>query len=41
MMRFSVKGEALIDEQAYEFKTHPPVGTVASYTSHDPEYVGL
>ena len=41
MMRFSVEGETLIDGQAYEFETQPPVGTIATYTGHDPEYVGL
>lgn len=41
MMRFSVEGESLIDGEAYEFETQPPVGSVARYTGSDPEYVGL
>jgi hypothetical protein len=40
MMRFSVEGQTLIDGDIYEFETHPSVGTVATYTGHDPEYVG-
>ena len=41
MMRFSVERETLVDGQAYEFETRPPVGSVASYTGGDPEYVGV
>jgi hypothetical protein len=41
MMRFSLEGESLVDGDAYEFETQPPVGTVAKFTGSDPEYVGL
>jgi hypothetical protein len=39
-MRFSLEGESLIDNYAYEFETPLQIGSVAKLTSLDPEYVG-
>jgi hypothetical protein len=39
-MRYSLEGESLIDNYAYEFKTPLQPGTVAKISGLDPEYVG-
>ena len=39
-MRYSLEGESLIDDYAYEFKTPLETGTVAKIGGLDPEYVG-
>jgi hypothetical protein len=39
-MRFSLEGESLIDDYAYEFKTPLQVGSIAKLSGLDPEYVG-
>ena len=39
-MRYSLEGESLIDDYAYEFKTPLQAGTIAKATGIDPEYVG-
>jgi hypothetical protein len=40
-MRYSLEGEVLIDDYAYEFPAPLQAGTVATTKSHDPEYVGM
>jgi hypothetical protein len=40
-MRYSLEGEVLIDDYAYEFPAPLETGTVARTKSPDPEYVGL
>jgi hypothetical protein len=40
-MRYSLEGEVLIDDYAYEFPAPLRPGTVATTKSPDPEYVGL
>jgi hypothetical protein len=40
-MRYSLEGEVLIDDYAYEFPTPLQPGTVATTKSHEPEYVGM
>jgi len=40
-MRYSLEGEVLIDDYAYEFPASLQPGTVAKTKSPDPEYVGL
>jgi hypothetical protein len=40
-MRYSLEGEVLIDDYAYEFPAPLKAGTVANTKSPDPEYVGL
>jgi hypothetical protein len=39
-MRYSLEGESLIDDYAYEFQTPLQGGTIAKATGIDPEYVG-
>jgi hypothetical protein len=39
-MRFSLEGESLIDDYAYEFNTPLQAGTIAKIGGLDPEYVG-
>ncbi len=39
-MRFSLEGESLIDDYAYEFDNPLQVGSVAKLSGLDPEYVG-
>jgi hypothetical protein len=39
-MRFSLEGESLIDDYAYEFQAPLQAGTIAKATGIDPEYVG-
>ena len=39
-MRYSLEGESLIDNYAYEFKTPLQTGTIAKISGLDPEYVG-
>ena len=39
-MRYSLEGESLIDNYAYEFKEPLQVGTIAKIGGLDPEYVG-
>jgi hypothetical protein len=40
-MRYSVEGESLIDDYAYEFPTPLQVGTITKVTGIDSEYVGM
>jgi hypothetical protein len=40
-MRYSVEGESLIDDYAYEFETPLQVGTITKVTGIDSEYVGM
>lgn len=40
-MRYSLEGESLIDDYAYEFQAPLQAGTVATLKGLDPEYVGL
>jgi hypothetical protein len=39
-MRFSLEGESLVDDYAYEFDTPLQTGTIAKISGLDPEYVG-
>lgn len=39
-MRFSLEGESLIDDYAYEVQTPLQAGTIAKLNGLDPEYVG-
>jgi hypothetical protein len=39
-MRFSLEGESLIDDYAYELPTPLQAGTIAKLNGLDPEYVG-
>jgi hypothetical protein len=39
-MRYSLEGESLIDDYAYEFQAPLQAGTIAKATGIDPEYVG-
>ena len=39
-MRFSLEGESLIDDYAYEFDNPLQAGTIAKVSGLDPEYVG-
>jgi len=39
-MRYSLEGESLIDDYAYEFQAPLQAGTIAKTTGIDPEYVG-
>jgi hypothetical protein len=39
-MRFSLEGESLIDDYAYEVNTPLQVGSIAKVQGLDPEYVG-
>ena len=39
-MRFSLEGESLIDDYAYEFQAPLQAGTIAQASGLDPEYVG-
>ena len=39
-MRFSLEGESLIDDYAYEFNSPLQAGTIAKIGGLDPEYVG-
>ena len=39
-MRYSLEGESLIDDYAYEFDTPLQAGTIAQAKGLDPEYVG-
>ena len=39
-MRYSLEGESLIDDYAYEFSNPLQVGTIAKTAGLDPEYVG-
>jgi predicted Zn-dependent protease len=39
-MRYSLEGESLIDDYAYEFQAPLQAGTIAKATGFDPEYVG-
>jgi len=39
-MRYSLEGESLIDDYAYEFQAPLQAGTIAQATGLDPEYVG-
>lgn len=39
-MRYSLEGESLIDDYAYEFETPLQAGTIAQAKGLDPEYVG-
>jgi hypothetical protein len=39
-MRFSLEGESLIDDYAYEFNNPLQAGTIAKISGLDPEYVG-
>jgi hypothetical protein len=39
-MRFSLEGESLVDDYAYEFDTTLQTGTIAKISGLDPEYVG-
>jgi hypothetical protein len=39
-MRYSIEGESLIDDYAYEFQTALQAGTIAKTAGLDPEYVG-
>jgi hypothetical protein len=39
-MRFSLEGESLIDDYAYEFSSPLQAGTIAQTAGLDPEYVG-
>ena len=39
-MRYSLEGESLLDDYAYEFSTPLQTGTIAKATTTDPEYVG-
>ena len=39
-MRFSLEGESLIDDYAYEVQTPLQAGTIAKLSGLDPEYVG-
>jgi hypothetical protein len=39
-MRFSLEGESLIDDYAYEFNNPLQVGSIAKVSGLDPEYVG-
>jgi Flp pilus assembly secretin CpaC len=40
MMRYSLEGESLIDDYAYEFPTPLQAGTIAQVKGIDPEYIG-
>jgi hypothetical protein len=40
-MRYSVEGESLIDDYAYEFQNPLQAGTIAKTTSVEAEYVGM
>ena len=40
-MRYSVEGESLIDDYAYEFQTPLQPGTITKATGLDSEYVGM
>jgi hypothetical protein len=40
-MRYSIEGESLIDDYAYEFQNPLQGGTIAKTTSLDAEYVGM
>jgi hypothetical protein len=40
-MRYSVEGESLIDDYAYEFQTPLQAGTITKATGIDSEYVGM
>jgi hypothetical protein len=40
-MRYSVEGESLIDDYAYEFETPLQAGTITKVTGIDSEYVGM
>jgi hypothetical protein len=40
-MRYSLEGEVLVDDYAYEFPAPLQSGSVAKTKSPDPEYVGL
>jgi hypothetical protein len=40
-MRYSVEGESLIDDYAYEFKAPLQAGTITQATGIDSEYVGM
>jgi hypothetical protein len=40
MMRYSLEGESLIDDYAYEFPTTLQPGTIAQVKGIDPEYIG-
>jgi hypothetical protein len=40
-MRYSVEGESLIDDYAYEFKAPLQPGTITQATGIDSEYVGM
>jgi hypothetical protein len=39
-MRYSLEGESLLDDYAYEFSDPLKTGTIAKVTGIDPEYVG-
>jgi hypothetical protein len=39
-MRYSLEGESLIDDYAYEFQAPLQAGTIAQASGLDPEYVG-
>ena len=39
-MRYSLEGESLLDDYAYEFETPLQAGTIAQAKGLDPEYVG-
>jgi hypothetical protein len=40
-MRYSVEGESLIDDYAYEFRAPLQAGTITKATGIDSEYVGM